>query len=222
MTEITAVFQNIDGDGLPTLLGDVVGTCEAPYDKRRLKRRLRGRTHFFPKKNYRMTASWFEEKTPLIRRRRIKVHASSKRPPTPRRDIIVLTLAVGPNGVPVSFIFGHAVNSAWAPKDIPTSFRRERMELWLEWADMMTEVIRRELNKGRHVVVMADANKSRPPNWSFPVDKLRVVWHHGPDRVWVSQGIKMLKSEEGPKTGNGRVTHPSVRVTLEIPDKEQS
>lgn len=210
MTTVDVVFQNIDGDGLPTQTGDVVFTCEAPVDKTPLVERLGKLEHWFPKKNYRMTASW-KARFPLVEKRRITAHGSDSQPPTPRRDILVTTLLVDRREV--SFISGHAVNSAWAPRWKPTTFRKERRVLWNKWRHELGKAVREELAKDRAVVVVIDGNRSG--FWRIP--GLRVVWHHGPDRVLISDGIRCLQTWAGARTGNGRVTHPSIRVRLALP-----
>lgn len=203
------VFQNLDGDGLPTQDGDVVLTCEAPYNKSALRERLGHLEHWFPERNYRMTASW-RPRFELVETHRITAHRSTTRPPSPRRDILVTTLRIG--GHDVSFISGHAVNSAWAPRWKPTTFRKERRALWHAWRVELEEAINEERIKGRDVVVAIDGN--RPGRWRLP--GVRVVWRHGPDRVLVSDGIRCAQTWVGARTGNGRVTHPSIRVRLAL------
>lgn len=210
MTTVDVAFQNLDGDGLPTQGGDVVLTCEAPHDKAALVERLGKMEHWFPALNYRMTASW-RPRFPLVERRRILAHRSSSQPPSPRRDILITTLLI--DGREVSFISGHAVNSAWAPFWKRTTFRTERRELWHEWHRALRNAVIDEHRKNRLVVVTIDGN--RPGRWR--IAGLRVVWKHGPDRVLVSEGIRCLQTWVGPRTGNGRVTHPSIRVRLSIP-----
>lgn len=210
MTTVDVVFQNLDSDGLPTQTGDVVLTCEAPHDKAALVERLGKMEHWFPERNYRMTASW-RPRFELVDARRILAHRSSMRPPSPRRDILITTLLIERDEV--SFISGHAVNSAWAPFWKRTTFRPERRELWHEWHRALRQAVREEQGKGRHVVVAIDGN--RPGRWSLL--GMRVVWKHGPDRILVSGGIRCLQTWVGPRTGNGRVTHPSIRVRLALP-----
>ncbi len=188
----------------------MVLTCEAPYNKDALRERLGKMEHWFPEANYRMTASW-RPRLELVETRRILAHRSSMRPPSPRRDILVTTLLIG--GEEVSFISGHAVNSAWAPLWKRTTFRTERRTLWDVWHRHLRNAVRDELAKGRAVVVTMDGN--RPGRWTLP--GLRVVWHHGPDRILVSEGIRCLQAWVGPRTGDGRVTHPSIRVRLALP-----
>jgi len=209
-TTVDVAFQNLDGDGLPTQSGDVVLTCEAPHDKTALTERLHGYENWFPERNYRMTASW-RPRLRLVETQRIMAHRSSSRPPSPRRDILVTTLEIG--GREVSFISGHAVNSAWAPRWKPTTFRKERRLLWDVWHRKLRNAVIEEHRKGRLVVVAIDGN--RPGRWR--VAGLLVVWRHGPDRILVSEGIECLQTWVGPRTGNGRVTHPSIRVRLALP-----
>ena len=210
MTAINVVFQNLDGDGLPTQTGDVILTCEAPHDKAALRERLGKLEHWFPERNYRMTASW-RPTFNLVETQRILAHRSSTRPPSPRRDILVTTLEI--DGHEVSFISGHAVNSAWAPRWKPTTFRKERRVLWDVWHRKLQNAVIAEHAKGRLVVVTIDGN--RPGRWR--VAGLTVVWRHGPDRVLVSEGIRCIATSVGARTGNGRVTHPSIRVRLALP-----
>jgi hypothetical protein len=207
-TIVDVVFQNLDGDGLPTQTGDVVLTCEAPHDKDALRERLGKMEHWFPEKNYRMTASW-RPRFRLVEKRRIKVHKASDEPPSPRRDILVTTLDIDGE---TSLISGHAVNSAWAPRWKRTTFRKERRALWLAWRTELEEAINSERAKGRRVVVVIDGNRSG--RWHLI--GVRVVWKHGPDRILVSEGIECLQTWTGPRTGNGRVTHPSIRVRLAL------
>lgn len=212
--DLDVVFQNTDGDGLVTLSGDVILTCEASPYKKRHRQKFRGMKHYFPKKNYRMTASWFEEVTPVVRKRCLMVHESGDTPPTPRRDILLLVLTV--LNREVAFICGHAVNSAWAPRWKPTSFRRQRRALWWVWYRRVRRLINSQHKAGRPVVLVMDAN--RQGDWTFP--GMTTIYKHGPDRVMVStealrkNQIDYRGMSVGPKTGNGRVTHHALKASF--------
>lgn len=216
----TLAFQNTDGDSTPSLTGDITVTVEAPKDKAPLIRLLgRAHRHFFPEANYRMTTSWREsvfrladgEWAELL----IPVHGPGRKPPTPRRD---LTVVIGDLfGWDTAVIGGHGVNSAWAPLWKPTSWRLRRVTLWWKWFRTMRQLVRRLTAAGYLVIVAVDAN--RPGIWTFP--GLRVVWKGGPDRILASARHRarphlVAKPEIGPKVGNGRVTHHSVRLTFEL------
>lgn len=216
----TLAFQNTDGDSVPSLTGDITVTVEAPKDKGPL-RRLLGLAfqHYFPAENYRMTTSWREGTIELIEgqwaTRLIPVHGPGRKPPTPRRD---LTLVKGHLfGWPVAIIGGHAVNSAWAPAWKPTSWRPERVKLWWKWFRAMRGLVKKMDHAGYLVFVVVDAN--RPGIWTFP--GLRVLFKSGPDRILASarhrSRLRVIgRPEIGRKVGDGRVTHHSVRLTLEL------
>ena len=217
----TLAFQNTDGDTTPSLTGDITITVEAPRSKGRL-RRLLGRRfrHFFPRPNYRMTTSWAESVFSVDEgesgRQLIPVHGPSHgKPPSPRRDI---TLVKGTlSGWAAALIGGHAVNSAWAPRWKPTTFRAARRRLWWKWFRKNSEVVKRMHRQNRLVIAAVDGN--RMGRWAFP--GMVTIFKHGPDRVMVTRrhasALRLAEPVEiGRKVGDGRVTHHSVRLTLEL------
>lgn len=216
----TLAFQNTDGSDTPSLTGDITATVEAPKDKAPLIRLLgKAYRHYFPEENYRLTTSWRDSIFRLLdgewAERLIPVHGPGHNPPTPRRDI---SLTKGHLfGWDTAIIVSHAVNSAWAPKWKPTTWRPQRVKLWWKWFRAMRRAINAQLDAGRLVIVLIDGN--RPGRWTFP--GLRVLWKHGPDRIMIrarhrSRPRLVAKPEVGKKVGDGRVTHHSVRLTIEL------
>lgn len=216
----TIAFQNTDGDTTPSLTGDITATVEAPSDKGPLMQLLgKEYRHFFPEQNYRLTTSWREDAFRLDdgkwAERLIPVHPPGRKPPTPRRDISLVKGELF--GWDTAVIVSHAVNSAWAPLWKPTSWRPQRVKLWWKWFRAMRRVINEQLAAGRLVIVLIDGN--RPGRWTFP--GLRVLWKAGPDRILIrswhrSRPRLVAKPEIGRKVGDGRVTHHSVRLTVEL------
>lgn len=222
--KFSLVFQNIDGDGLPTLGGDIVGTVESPKDKGRLVQRIRSfhprargiEWRFaFPTQNYRMALAWLNgvfkaDRPPHI----VPVHGAGRRPPTPRRDFLVQTGDL--NGWPTTLIEGHAVNSAWAPKRKPTTWRKRRRALWWAWWNVLVALLERHHNADRLVILVVDGN--RPGKYAPP--GMVEVAGDGPQRIFVTKDhpsrLRVVSQQKGPHTGDGRVTHPSHRIVFEI------
>lgn len=221
--KFSGVFQNIDGDGLPTLGGDLVAVVEAPAEKRRLWERIRsfsrvkgiGWYTVADPKNYRMafaalTTVFTPTRDPHIE----PVHKAGRRPPTPRRDFLVIPGQV--NGWDTTVIIGHAVNSAWAPRWKPTTFRKRRRSLWWAWWNTLLPILARHHARGRVVILLVDGN--RPGKWAPP--GMVEVAGDGPQRIFVTKNhpsnVRVVSVQHGPHTGDGRVTHGSLRVVFEI------
>lgn len=220
--ETTFVFQNIDGDGNPTLRGDVVALVEAPENLTRIQRWLFPDHRLVRKEiNYRMAAFVNTDEVKIDAVYSFLVHTARSRPPTPRRTWLVIDCTI--NGVRCRILIGHAINSAWAPLWKPTTYRKRRRALWWKWFDKGGDLVREGHKDGRLVIVLCDGNRSRG-NWAFPGTRKR--WSHGPDAVFVSEHHKsyplLLSREVGPRTGNGRVTHNSLKFALSLfrPDPE--
>lgn len=221
--KFSAVLQNIDGDGLPTLGGDLVAVVEAPHEKRRLWQRIQSYRpvkgldwwHVAPDENYRMAfAALREVFRPSGAPHIVPVHRSGRRPPTPRRDFLVIPGQI--NGWETTVIIGHAVNSAWAPKWKPTTWRKRRRSLWWAWWNTLVPIVDRHHDRGRLVILFVDGN--RPGRWHPP--GMVEVHGDGPQRIFVTEDhpskLRVIAKAKGPKTGDGRVTHPSLRVLFEI------
>jgi hypothetical protein len=214
--ETSFVFHNIDGDGIPTQRGDVVALVEAPQQMRRLVEGMFPNHRLIRKQmNYRMAAFVNTDEVVIERVYSILVHKAHSKPATPRRTWLVIDCKI--NGVRCRILIGHAINSAWAPLWKPTSYRKRRKVLWWKWFNKGAELVREGHRDDRLVIVLCDGNRSRG-SWAFPGTRQR--WEHGPDVVFVTDHHPslplLLDRHVGPKTGNGRVTHNSLKFDLSL------
>lgn len=218
--DVTVVFQNIDGDGVPTQVGDIVALVECPEDLSRIHRwSLPDHRLIREEMNYRVAAFVDERVVKHIHVKSVLVHKSRSRPRSPRRTLLVIDCEI--YGVRVRIIIGHAVNSAWAPWWKPTTYRKARRALWNTWDRHVTQQVEEGHDEDRLVFVLADANRARG-RWGFKRMIRRIS--HGPDVVFSSavhpHAPLVGREEIGAKTGNGRVTHNSIKfpVVFFLPD----
>lgn len=215
-TETSFVFQNVDGDGAPTQTGDIVALVECPRHLDRIwKWVLPNHKPYRPEMNYRMAAFIKPGAVGKVDMSSIFVHASSRRPPTPRRTWLKIDTEIG--GWPTRILIGHAVNSAWRPKWVPTTYRAARVRLWNRWFEVGQSLVAQGHEQDRLVIVLCDGNRARG-QWKFR--GTRNAWSEGTDEVFISQthpALPMIISKHaGAKTGNGRVTHRSMKFVLSL------
>ncbi len=214
--ETTFVLQNIDGDGVPTLSGDFVALVECPEDMSRItKWSFPDHKLIREEMNYRVAALVNTKRVKITRVSSVLVHKAGRKPPTPRRTLLVIDCEI--DGVRMRVIIGHAINSAWAPFWLPTTYRKGRRLKWEQWYRHVVQEVDEGHEDGRVVLLLADANRSRG-KWG--VRRLVREISHGPDVVFVTEvhpnNPMVLHHKFGPKTGNGRVTHASIKFTLSL------
>ena len=215
-TETSFVFQNIDGDGAPTQVGDIVALVECPRHLDRIwKWGLPNHVPHRAEVNYRVAVFTKPEAVGKVKMRSVLVHHAMRRPPTPRRTWLVLDTTI--DVWEVRILVGHAVNSAWRPKYVPTTFREIRQRLWKRWFEVGQGLVDQGHDQGRLVIVLCDGNRARG-QWKFR--GTRNAWSEGTDEVFVSQRHPadplILRKHAGAKTGNGRVTHKSMKFFLSL------
>ncbi len=214
--KMSFVFQNIDGDGLPTQTGDFVAVVEAPKNKRDLFNRMVTHDMLTVDMNYRMCAFLRKHQKGLLIEKvsSVLVHEAQQRPGTPRRSFMIVDGTLW--GWPVRIVIGHAINSAWRSLLIPTTWLTTRRKLWNEWHDKGTKIVNDGHDEDRLVIMLCDGNRAGG-QWSFPgmVNSIS----HGPDEVFMSRHHKsnpkiVTPPRIGARTGNGRVTHASIGFDL--------
>lgn len=214
--ETTFVFQNIDGDGVPTLGGDFVALVECPEDMSRIAK------WSFPdhrlvraEMNYRVAAFVNTKRVKIHSVHSVLVHKATSKPPSPRRTLLIIDCEI--DGIRLRVIIGHAINSAWAPLWKPTTYRKVRRGKWSQWYRHVNQAIEEGHEEKRVVLLLADANRARG-KWGFK--RMDREISHGPDIVDVSavhpSNPMVINRMFGPKTGNGRVTHASIKFALSL------
>lgn len=218
--QLHVVSQNVDGDG-PSPIGDIVMTQESSPDIAKMHGYRIAKSD-----NYQIQTAWvadgkgYDASETVTHRLAKSGRAFGLTNFGPTRSALVTQFNFPELNYPVFFINSHWTNSAW---DGPTWADPLRKRLWLKSAKKHQRIVKNLIKSGGLVIAAGDYNyNSKKLDKFFP--GMRDVFGSGLGRVFVLKDprAKVIKTWHGPKVGNGRVTHVSDHVILELTNKKNN
>lgn len=213
------VYHNIDGNGRPTQFGGVVGLSEVdrPFQLRR----------YFAKKNMKMrkagkNVAALDGRYSILETHKIRLHRSGafykRRHFSPTRYLLLIVAYDKLRDKEIVIAVTHLIDSAFEH-----GADALRMQLWKQSARTIERVLTLHHEHGRSIVLMLDANAG-PRDIAQelglkPFMRDIAMPHKGEprlDRILATKDITPIEVTTGAHTGNGRHTHPSLRVRAKL------
>lgn len=213
------VYHNIDGNGTPTQTGGVVGLSEVDHPFR-----LRA---YFRRKNMKMrkagkNVAALDGRYAILETHKILLHRSGlfygRRRFSPTRYLLLIVAYDKLLDEEIVIAVTHLIDSAFENGSEPL-----RMQLWKQSARIIERNLSLHHEHGRRIVLMLDANAG-PRDIAQELglkDFMRDIamprkGEPRLDRILATRDIVPLEVTTGPHTGNGRHTHPSLRVRAKL------